>query len=566
MSNGTTPNAQRLLWAGFFAIFASGVGFSVRAGVLLDWARSYGFTMSELGDITGGGLTGFGVIILLGAAIADKVGYPRLMIFAFIAHVLSAVLQLASDPIYHGFGAHGQAAVGWSLYVAMFLFAIGNGTCEAVVNPMVAALFPTRKTHYLNILHAGWPGGLIAGGVISYVMNGNSIAGFHIPKIHWLIQMSMFLVPTFIYGIMMWNQPFPKSEAGAAGVSYRTMLLEFAAPVLLVLLLIHAMVGYVELGTDSWISKITGSIMADPGKGMLLFIYTSSLMFALRFVAGPIVHRLSPLGLLCIGAILGALGLTLLGNAEGIMFCVLAATVYAAGKTFLWPTMLAVVSERFPRGGSITLGAVGGVGMLSAGLLGGPGIGFQQDYYAASELKKPESQPTYKRYEAAGDNSFLGIFSTRGLDGTKVAVLELAAVKRDLLKKKQDLQEKNPADDAEKKQIEEKIKGIDDNLAENEKEFDKAFKEKDKADEKETIKDWWERNEIYAFPPKDDDKKNADKQLIESASLFGGRMALKLTAIVPAMMAVLYLLLILYFRSKGGYKHVEIQEPPHTDF
>src|SRR5262249_13217554 len=154
----------------------------------------------------------------------------------------------------------------------------------------------------------------------------------------------------------------------------------------LVLLLIHAMVGYVELGTDSWISKITGNIMGDPNRGLLLFIYTSGLMFTLRFFGGPIEHRLSPLGLLCVSGVLGAIGLTLLGNAEGILICVVAATVYALGKTFLWPTMLAVASERFPKGGAITIGMVGGVGMLSAGLLGGPGIGFKQDYFASHEL------------------------------------------------------------------------------------------------------------------------------------------------------------------------------------
>jgi hypothetical protein len=35
--------------------------------------------------------------------------------------------------------------------------------------------------------------------------------------------------------------------------------------------------------------------------------------------------------------------------------------------------------------------------------------------------------------------------------------------------------------------------------------------------------------------------------------LFGSRMALRITAAIPATMAVLYLLLILYFRLRGGY-------------
>src|SRR5205807_10252841 len=140
-------------------------------------------------------------------------------------------------------------------------------------------------------------------------------------------------------------------------------------------------------------------------KGLLLFIYTSGLMFTLRFFGGPIEHQLSPLGLLCISGVLGAIGLTLLGTAEGIAMCVIAATVYALGKTFLWPTMLAVASERFPKGGAIVIGAMGGVGMLSAGFLGGPGIGFKQDYYATKQLK--EKDPVvYEKYASKEENSF----------------------------------------------------------------------------------------------------------------------------------------------------------------
>ena len=318
MNNAKAPNSYRLLWAGFFAIFAAGVGFAVRTGVLRLWADKYGFTMTELGEITGGGLVGFGIVILIGSLIAEHLGYGTLMIFALIMHILAAILQLCTDQIYEAFGDHGKEAVYWSLYIAMFLFSIGNGICEAVVNPVVATLFPDKKTHYLNILHAGWPGGLITGGVISYLMNGGAI-GDWVPlgKVDWLWQMSMFLIPVALYGVLVLGQHFPKSEAGQAGVSYGTMLLQLLSPVFLVLLLIHALVGYVELGTDSWISKITGSILANPNYGMLLFIYTSGLMFILRFFGGPIEHMLSPLGLLCCSGILGAIGLTLLGCSRG---------------------------------------------------------------------------------------------------------------------------------------------------------------------------------------------------------------------------------------------------------
>lgn len=509
MSNGGTdaaaPNAQRLLWAGFMAILAAGVGFSIRAGILNQWAERYGFTMTELGAITGGGLTGFGIIILAGAFIADKVGYGKLMALAFLTHVVSAALTLAAGM---AFTSGGKAAAFQCLYWGMFLFAVGNGICEAVVNPLVASLFPKNKTHYLNILHAGWPGGLIVGGLLSYFMNPDKAK-----PVDWQIQMSIFMIPVVLYGAMVLGQRFPKSEAGEAGVSYGQMFAQLFAPLMIVLLLIHAMVGYVELGTDSWIGKITGNIMASPQRGLLLFVYTSGLMFAMRFFAGPIVHKISPLGLLFLSGLLGFTGLQLLGAATSITLCVIAATVYACGKTFLWPTMLAVVSERFPRGGAITIGAIGGMGMLSAGLLGGPGIGFKQDYNATSQLKE-KAPEVYDRYKAPKENEFLG-YKVVGLDGAKVGVLEDGG--KELARAGEILKKEGKSDKNQ-----------------------------------EELAAWWDNASKTA---------TEDKASVDDANLHGGRMALKLTSYVPLTMAVCYLLLILYFKTQGGYKAVHIESP-----
>ena len=542
-------NPHRLLWAGFMAILAAGVGFSIRAGILGQWAEQYGFTQTELGAITGGGLTGFGIIILLSSLIADRIGFGPLMFIAFGMHLISAALTLATGA---AFEAGGKPLAFQCLFWGMFLFAIGNGIAEAVVNPLVATLFPSRKTHYLNILHAGWPGGLIVGGLASYFMAGGEAA----KPVAWQIQISLFLVPVVLYGLMMVGQRFPRSEASVSGVKYRDMLGElgllgaavicsllalffksdlglpplaaggiaagllvafgvatgfrFGHLLLAFLLLVHAMVGYVELGTDSWIAKITGAILASPASGLLLFVYTSGLMFILRFFAGPIVERISPLGLLAVSAVFGATGLTMLGNADGAVMCVFAATIYGIGKTFLWPTMLGVVSEQFPKGGAITIGAIGGVGMLSAGLLGGPGIGFLQDSNASAALRESDKD-VYERYKASDANSFLWL-KTVGLDGAKVGVLEddgTAAVRSlNLLKE----QEAKP----------------------------------EAIVNQQALVDWWQ----------DVAKSHAemDKPLVENAGLTGGRKALLLTAYVPGAMFVCYLLLIGVFRIRGGYR------------
>ena len=252
--------------------------------------------------------------------------------------------------------------------------------------------------------------------------------------------------------------------------------------------------------------------MASPQKGLLLFVYTSGLMFALRFFAGPIVHRISPLGLLCVSGVLGFIGLQMLGAATSVTLCIIAATVYAAGKTFLWPTMLAVVSEQFPKGEAITIGAIGGVGMLSAGLLGGPGIGFKQDFNASNSLKE-KAPAVYERYKAPKENSFLG-YSVVGLDGAKVGVLDDGG------------KELNRAADLLKASGE-----TDDNNA--------------------ALMSWWSEASATA---------DEDKTDVTAATLHGGRMALKLTSYVPATMAVLYLLLILLFKARGGYEPKPVED------
>ncbi len=493
---------RRIFVASFMTLIAAGVGFAVRGGILKEWGNQFGFTQLELGSITGGGLVGFGLVILAASLITDHVGYKALLVLAFVLHGLSAVVTLAATPT---FNALGQEATYWCLYVGMFMFAVANGLCEAVINPLAATLYPRQKTHYLNILHAGWPAGLILGGLLGQLIVG---------KVRWEVPMALFLVPVVLYGVMILGVRFPVSEARAAGVGYGQMIRQLASPILLFLLLLHAGVGYVELGTDSWITNITNSILT--GQGFLLFVYAASIMFVLRFFAGPIVERINPLGLLFCSATVACVGLLMLGSVESAVLVWVAVTVYGLGKTFFWPTMLGVVGERFPRGGAVTMGAIGGIGMLSAGLLGGPGIGYKQDFYASRFLQEA-SMPTYERYAAQSESRFGPFPKIRGLDGAKVGVLLEPDGAAELGRSVRLLEEQGRTVDA--------ITRLD---------------------------LWWEST----------GRKNAsvDEGPVSEARIFGGRMALKWTAVVPALMAVGYLILLAYFRRTGGYRQVELAE------
>ncbi len=524
------PNAKRLLWAGFMAILAAGVGFAIRGGILDNWGAEFGFTNSELGVIGGQGLTGFCIGIIVGGIIVDKIGYNKLVIAAFLFHVISAFVTFAAVG-----GTDRDTAYNY-LFWGTFIFAVANGTLEAVANPLVATLFPNNRTHYLNILHASWPAGLVLGGALGWILDDWL-------KMDWKIQLALYLLPVLLYGFMFMGQKMPKSEASAQGLSLGEMLKDvgilggivacfflalFFGDVLLkpafpdnpqmasylgygigavllvcvavitkfsvgswllfVLFVTHALVGAVELGTDGWIQNITGNLLSS-GEGKILFVFTSALMFSLRFCADFIEKRmgLSPVGLLLVCAITACIGLNLASRIETFGFALVALGVYAFGKTFFWPTMLAVASDRFPRSGAIAISIMGGIGMMSAGLLGSPGLGYLKDRYAGEELAV--AAPLYERYKNEVPSSFLFFEKVNGLDGKKT-------------------------------------KEITDALAERRK----------------------------TKPTATFDEIGPDEAAVMNASITGDRKTLVTDSFIPATMAVIYLGLLIYFTAIGGYK------------
>ena len=514
-TEGIAPNAKRLLWAGFMAILAAGIGFGIRGGILANWAKDFGFTGGQLGAIGGAGFTGFCFGIIIGGVVVDKIGYGKLVVAAFLFHVLSAFVTFAATA-----GQAQELAYNY-LYWGTFIFALANGTLEAVANPLVATLFPNNRTHYLNILHASWPAGLVLGGLVGWTLGD----GMHLS---WKLQLGIFLVPTIIYGIFFMGQKFPKSEASEKGLSVGEMMKEvgilgsavacyllvlffqnalqlspaisyalggvlliavgvitkfsFGSILLFILFITHVLVGAVELGTDGWIQNITGNILT-PAQGKILFVFTSLLMFSLRFCAHFIEKNLkiSPIGLLLICSILAVVGLNMVSGITTFAGALLALSVYALGKTFFWPTMLAVVGDRFPRTGAIAMSIMGGCGMMSAGLLGSAGLGYAKDRFAGEELQKA-NPALYAEYKAEKPSKFLFLEEAHGLNGTKLSDAQSAG-----------------------------------------------------------------------------DKQTADQKVVVAASIEGDRRTLKADAFIPAAMAVIYLLLLIYFKTIGGYKPVSIE-------
>jgi MFS family permease len=531
-TDAIAPNAMRLLWAGFLAIFAAGIGFGIRGGILAIWAADFGFTGAQLGAIGGAGFTGFCFGIIIGGVVVDKVGYGKLVVAAFVFHILSALIALSATK------GQAQTTAYLLLYIGTFVFALANGTLEAVANPLVSTLFPSNRTHYLNILHASWPAGLVVGGLIGWILGDEM--GFS-----WKVQLGLFLVPTVLYGLAFMGQHFPKSEASQKGLSVGEMMrdvgilgalvacflvglffkdqlgsilvfftenpfftsgtwsaLSWAVALglllvvgvktnfaigsflLFVLFMAHLLVGAVELGTDGWIQNITGNILTS-AQGKILFVFTSLLMFALRFCADFIERhlRISPIGLLLICSLLGMVGLRLVSGIDTFAGAMAALAVYAVGKTFFWPTMLAVVGDRFPRTGAVAMSIMGGIGMMSAGLLGGPGLGYAKDRFTAEHLNTT-APAIYEQYKAPTPSRFLFLEEVHGLDGTKLSAAQTA-----------------PA-------------------------------------------------------------KTPEQQTVVDASIIGDRETLKADSFIPLTMAIIYVLLFFYFKGIGGYRAVHIDGAP----
>ena len=375
MTETTTTNSapdMKLFWGCFIALTATSFGFIARVLTASDWGAEFGLSQTEVGEILGVGLWPFAISIILFSFIIDRIGYKMAMYFGLACHVLSTLLILTAK----GY---------WGMYIGTLVLALGSGTVEAYINPVVTTLFNKNKTKWLNILHAGWPGGLVVGGILAILLG---------PEVGWRLKVGLILIPTVIYAVMLWNKAFPLQERVAAGVSYKDMLKEVGAvgaliiatlivlevgrvfnfglglelvliilltgayafytksvgrPLFILLLLIMMPLATTELGVDSWITALMEGEMGKLGlnAGWVL-VYTSAIMMLLRFYAGPIVHRLSPLGLLAACAVIATIGLIFLSKATGVTI-LLAATLYGIGKTFFWPTTLGVVAEQFPK-------------------------------------------------------------------------------------------------------------------------------------------------------------------------------------------------------------------------
>jgi fucose permease len=174
------------------------------------------------------------------------------------------------------------------------------------------------------------------------------------------MQVALILIPTVIYGFMFLDQEFPKTERVEAGTSFGEMVAACTAPLFLFMAFCMFLTANTELSTGQWVDKLLGNADANP---LLILALVNTIMAMGRYFGEPIIHKLNPVGILLISAVLSAAGLYLLRNTEGNTLY-LAATLFALGVCYFWPTMLGFVNENLPKSGALGLSLMGGVGML----------------------------------------------------------------------------------------------------------------------------------------------------------------------------------------------------------
>ncbi|MFC1569931.1 sugar MFS transporter [bacterium] len=507
-----------LFWMCFISLITTAFFFAVRAQIIGAIGFEFGLSETEKGWLMGAGMWPFALGIIGFSLVIDKIGYKTGLFFAFSCHVIATIMILIGTNF-------------WWLFCGNLIVAIGNGTVEAVINPAVASLFSKAKTKWLNILHAGWAGGILLGSLISLAMSKDGLIGRNfVDGLNWRWTFGMILIPALVYGVMLLKSKFPISERIKAGISFKDMLKEmgiigFAIVILLftreimnilanmsnlfsgwsdsamlavallitlvamiplgvyirsfgrglfvVLVLLMLPLATTELGTDTWIKELMNPIMRSNFSlsGGWVLVYSALVMMILRFNVGPIVKRIGPLGLMAASSLAAAIGLVFISNAQGV-WIILAATIYAVGQTFFWPTMLGIVAERFPKGGAMTLNSISGIGMLGVGILGAPLLGLIQDKNIDQQLEI-RSPVVHEQVVTAEKQSIYGHYLA--VDSEKVPALD-----------------------------------------------------------------------------------EPDQIMVEQVTNDSKRYAMTVVAIVPLIMALSFLVLIFWFKKQGGYKPVEL--------
>ena len=392
-------NKTRIFLGSCLALLVTSLTFAMRAKIEevfgpVEGGGIFGLSKEVIGWAFSPAFWGFTIAMVVGGFIIDIVKTKTLIWTAFFLHLIGAVLFILAD-------------TKETLFLANVFIGLGNGSVEASFNPLIATIYPKNKTKMLNRFHVWFPGGIVIGSLLAYLMMDKM-------GINWQIYVGLLFVPLALYGLIFIGQKIPETERVASGVSYKGMLDSIGAPItiitamtIMILLAINvivlpvgwmylALIGVVfiisivesklirkasvifpimftfmlftaatELVTTQWVNALLGDAGVSP---MLMLAMISGIMALGRFFAGSLVHRINPVGVLLLSSIFSALGIYSLSLFNSPALTIVGSILFAIGVCYFWPTMLGFTSEYIPRSGALGLSLLGGAGFVSVAM------------------------------------------------------------------------------------------------------------------------------------------------------------------------------------------------------
>lgn len=351
---------NKLLRLANLAIFTIGLGFAVRASIA-DSLRTEIFNQLDahraatmVGEALGMTFLGFALTLLIGSALLDLIGIRRMLVLSALCNLCGSAAVVLASNFKPSMGSY------YLILAGLLATGLGWGTIEAAINPLVISVAPDNKSARLNAVHAWWPAGIVGGGLIG--------AGLKFISWPWQLNLLVLCLPALLLLHQSLRANFPQTERVQQGVSYGDMWRElYRRPQFLIFWACMWLTASTELAPGQWVDLSLSNTVGM--SGLLILIYVSLLMFSLRHFATVFAHRISSMALLMISSALASVGLFGLAYARSPLSALLFATIWGAGVCFMWPTMLANVSERFPRGGALMMGLMGFAGGLAIEVL-----------------------------------------------------------------------------------------------------------------------------------------------------------------------------------------------------
>jgi fucose permease len=340
----TSVKKAALFNASCVALVVTALAFATRGSFVEIWVKEFNLSHTQVGWIVGTAFWGFTLAMVFGGPLVDIIGIGRILLIAFICHVIGIVMTIFAS----GF---------WTLFISTLFVGIGNGSVEAACNPLITSMYTDEKTRRLNRFHAWFPTGIVIGGLMVYIFAKSGITD-------WRYSMGAMLIPTLWYGIWFLNKKFPQTERVVSGFTYKQMLKACVSPLFIFMACCMLLTAATELGTNQWIAALMSNVTDSP---ILLLVWISGIMALARQFGGTLIHNMKSTIVLLTSAVLAFIGLLLLGYTGGTMVFV-AAAVFALGVAFFWPSMLGFVSEKVPQSGALGLAIMGGIGFLGGAI------------------------------------------------------------------------------------------------------------------------------------------------------------------------------------------------------